>query len=343
MIGYLDSYPALQLAWPRALGCGEQHEQIRRTIRQAVHAATDAPANRALLIGIDQYARIDIPSLAGCVNDTYLISQLLQEAEFPVENIRMLHNDRATATNIRDRLEWLLDDVEDDSFRFLFVSAHGHQLESYGAGETADRLDECICPYDYDYSVESAILDDHLYNLYAQLPLKSQFVVVIDCCHSGGMARAGSARVRGLTSPMDVAHRGLKWSRDPDTGASLWLRRSLSPSSLVPKSTLPEYTEEKQGFNVGMVYPTSARGNSNAAAENKVLYDGKDGTTRRLFRASSLRQDIDGAQNNPKPYMPVILQACAENDVALEHTDGMNTHGAFTFCLSRGISGKPLH
>ncbi len=331
-IGYLDSFEALQLAWPRALGCGKQHEQIRRTIRRAVHAATNAPPNRALLIGIDQYARPDIPPLAGCVNDTYLVSQILQEAEFPVEHIRMLHNDRATAANIRDRLAWLLDDVSDGDFRFLFVSCHGHQLESYGAGETADRLDECLCPYDYEYSVESAILDDHLYNLYAQLPQKSQFVVVLDCCHSGGMARAGNARIRGLTSPMDVAHRGLIWDPGERNGSGYWLRRSLSPKSLVKNADKSEFIREKNDFKVNAELPSSVH-----TARDKAGYVGRDGTTRRLFRALSLRQKKHSVpkEGRPGPYMPVILQACEENDVALEHTDGMSTHGAFTFCLAR--------
>jgi len=322
-MGYLDCFPTRQLVWPKLLAASLGRPQsVEEYLRDAVRDAMETPRHRALLIGIDEYERAEIPSLAGATSDTYLMSRILQEQGLSKSNIRVLHNHRATAAAIRDRIEWLLDDVDDGEFRILYFSGHGHQLESYGPQETADRLDECLCPYDYDYSIQSAILDDHLHQLYAQLPLTSQFVVILDCCHSGGMTRAGGRRVRGITAPMDIAHRGLHWNGER------WERSSTT-------ETLRNSRDKADwgGFSVESEVPENG---------NPEAYTGLAGTSRRLFRGMSLRPHPKVDAGNSAPYLPVILQACAENEAAEEHSDGLNSYGAFTFCLAQVLSDEGI-
>lgn len=340
--GYLDHYNCRQLVWPSFFE--SRPRPIAGTVRRFIRSATESPDHRALLIGIDHYQRPDIPSLGGCVNDTFLMSALLQEQGFPVENIRLLHNDRATAARIHDRLDWLLDDIDPGEFRLLFFSGHGNQLESWGVGESVDRMDECLCPYDYDYNIRTAIMDDQIYDLYAQLPYDSQFVMILDCCHSGGMARSGGGRIRGLGSPLDIAHRGLIWLPERANERGMWTSRS-SQDDVAQGRDLKRLREARKNLDIlhSTTLPESARGESNA--EQRRKYVGEQGTLRRLGRALSLRRTVGGYGSDEDkepamtetrgPYLPVILQACNESEVALEHQDGHVEYGAFTFVLDR--------
>ena len=87
---------------------------------------------RALLIGINEYPSA-ADRLEGCVNDVFLVSALLQEPGFEPEDIRVVLDERATAAGIRDRLDWLLDDVNAGDVRVLYYSGHGAQMPVYGA------------------------------------------------------------------------------------------------------------------------------------------------------------------------------------------------------------------
>ena len=46
------------------------------------------------------------------------------------------------------------------------------------------------------------------------------------------------------------------------------------------------------------------------------------------------------------PYLPVILEACQERELAYEHRDGTSSFGAFTFALARVLRaagrGRPI-
>ena len=342
-IGYLDRFETRRLVWPQALYPGQR--PLSGIIRRSLRPHGDPQDHRALLIGIDHYGRSDIPSLEGCVNDTYLISALLQETGFPVENIRLLHNERADSAAIRDRLDWLLDDVDPGGFRLLYFSGHGHQLEGYGVGETVDRLDECLCPHDYDYTPATAILDDHILSLYSQLPYESQFAIILDCCHSGGMSRSGSARMRGLGSPLDVAHRGLVWNWDKKHQRGAWIRPAADSRELTRGDGRKRFDHAKDRLTLRNVQlPETAAPGKNLSFVNKDDYVGRNGTLRRFGRAISLRRQVAPdcpsppsyiKEGTPGPFLPVIVSACAEDDVALEHQDGHVTYGAFTFALDR--------
>ena len=264
---------------------------------------------RALLVGINEHEESSY-NLAGCVNDVFLMSQELQSLGFEEKDIRVVLNDRATADGIRDRLEWLLGDVKGGDTRFLFYSGHGARLSSYGQGDVIDRRDETLVPHDFDWSPERSITDDDFYELYSQLPYDASFVAIFDCCHSGGLTRASSTRVRGLSPPDDIRHRGICWDADSES----WQARSLGHD-----------------------------------CRNKDFvrrFVGRDRTpTRRLGHASTLRslskrrferrkKELSeiGAENEG-PYMPLLLYACQEDELAFEHREANTSYGAFTYSL----------
>ncbi|HEX6883869.1 MAG TPA: caspase family protein [Planctomycetota bacterium] len=273
--------------------------------------AKPKPRRRALLVGINDYPNA-ADRLEGCVNDVFLMSALLQECGFEAEDIRVCLDRRATARGILERLEWLLDDPRPGDQLVFYYSGHGAQLPSYGAGDTVDRKDETLVPWDFDWSLERCVTDDQLYALYSQLPYGTQLVALFDCCHSGGIHRAGAPRARGLNPPDDIRHRDLRW----DAKAEMWTERSLA------------LTERSADFSDD--------------EEARTAYYGEGGATTRLGRGSRVRAlaaaDYDAAKKAAGgapvgPYLPVIIEACAEQQLAYEYRHGAISHGAFTYSL----------
>lgn len=277
-------------------------------------AASGSHQQRALIIGIDQYPAEDM-RLEGCVNDAFLMSELLQENGFEADNIRLLLNRRATTEEIWRRLEWLLSGTRAGQQRVLCFSGHGAQLADYGSDEKVDRVDECLVPYDFDWTAERAITDDRFHALYSQLPYDASFVAILDCCHSGGMTRSGGARARGLSPPDDIRHRTMRWCEQ----SGCWIYRT-PPSS------------------------KDLRGNSRT---REIGYLGGNGQ-RRLFRATDVlsmgNREFNARRRelaHHSPYLPVILQACEEDQLAYEYRHGATPYGAFSYSLAQTLRASP--
>ncbi len=279
-----------------------------RTTRKAERAT---PQQRALLVGIADYPDAN-SRLEGPVNDVFSMSATLQELGFSPDSIRVVLNDRATAAGIRERLKWLLADAQAGDQLVFYFAGHGAQVPGYGRGSEVDHVDECLVPWDFDWSKGNAIADDEFAALYAQLPYACQFVSVLDCCHAGGMARAGGLRARGLTPPDDVRHRMLRWDR----ATQMWLpRRRLEQMTAAEAQTLK-------------------------AGKDRDAWLGQSGSMRRLGRGTSLWLPTDKAFRRAKaahlhegPYVPVLIEACKEEQFAYEYRHGVVSHGAFTFSL----------
>jgi hypothetical protein len=266
---------------------------------------------RALLVGINDYPNPD-DRLEGCVNDVFRMSATLQEIGFDSENIRVLLNERATALAIRERFAWLLEDPQPGDQRVFFYSGHGAQIPDYNSDEIIDHTDETFVPYDFDWeNKETHLTDDDFSDLYAQLPYGMTFAAFLDCCHSGGMTRAGGAKVRGLNPPDDIRHRMLRW--DPED--EVWVPRDLGK-----ERQLPRHLRET------------------------VAYTGKNGATNRILRGVPLRtlardkkhRDLREREHGHEgPYLPLIFEACAEGEYAYEYRDGVTSYGAFTYFLTK--------
>lgn len=309
--GYADHDPAAYLSHPDAIDqvwrsiVTKRPATLSRSLASLKKAAVK-PKRRALLVGINGYPD-PADRLEGCVNDVYLMSEVLQEQGFDPKDIRVVLNERATAGGIRERLEWLLDGAGKDDQRFFFYSGHGAQLPGYGGREEVDHVDECLVPFDFDWSKEKAVTDDWFCRLYSQLPYDTNFTAVLDCCHSGGMTRNGALKVRGLDPPDDIRHRSLKWDRK----RSMWVPRELA---LAGKELVDE--------------------------GEKAHYLGSTGAERRLGLAVPLWTSADNfrkatrAYGHSGPYTPILLEACREEEYSYEYRHGVTSYGAFTYCLA---------
>lgn len=267
---------------------------------------------RALLVGINDYPD-PANRLEGCINDVFTMSAVLQDCDFRPEEIRTCLDSRATAEGILGRLQWLLDNAGPGDELVFYYSGHGARIPEYGDNFEPDRHVEALVPWDFDWTPERAIADDQIWQLYAQLPYDTRLVMIFDCCHSGGIHRDGGARARGITPPDDIRHRELKWDRK----AQMWVQRSFTRLNrdFAPKSEA-------------------------ATAER---FFGADGTTERLGRASMVRglssrqyqalkaSDPEAARG---PYLPLIIEACGEDQFSYEYRHGATSYGAFTFSLA---------
>jgi hypothetical protein len=318
---YLGHAAAVSDAWRRILTPPAKSRAMGEKIFEAsMRSGTSAggkrapkptPNRKALLIGINEYPD-PAAKLEGCVNDVFRMSATLQESGFSPDDIRVVLDSRATADGILDRMHWLLDDTRDADERFLFYSGHGAQMPALNPRGEADRLDECLCPVDFDWTSQRTITDKRFRELYTQLPYGARFVAMFDCCHSGGMTRDGKGRPRGLTPPDDIRHRSLRW----DAESQMWVprewvskQRELATRA-VDKGTVPNaFGMSRLGF------AASLRGHD----------DRKYDAARRAY----------GHQG---PYLPVLLYACRESQLAAEYRHGVTSYGAFTYCLTEMLS-----
>ncbi|MEP6699190.1 MAG: caspase family protein [Verrucomicrobiota bacterium] len=281
--------------------------------KEATAAVASRTPKRALLVGINNYPNAD-DRLEGCVNDVFKMSATLQQIGFDPENIRVLLDERATAAAIRERFAWLLEDPQPGDQRVFFYSGHGAQIPDYNSDEIVDHTDETFVPYDFDWNDQSTHLtDDSFSDLYAQLPYETAFVVFLDCCHAGGMTRAGGAKVRGLNPPDDIRHRMLKWNWEDE----LW-----EPRQLGEERDLPQHLRETRA------------------------YTGENGATNRILRGVPLRtlahdkdtRDLREREHGHQgPYLPLIFEACSENQYAYEYRDGVTAYGAFTYFMTKAL------
>lgn len=146
---------------------------------------------RAVLVGVDEYERSDIPSLRGCVNDVLLVRWLLKTCfDVPNEDLRVLVNSRATKENIVRRLGAVLDRSEPGDLVIFYFSGHGTQVRDRDGDELRDALDEVICPYDMDWDRGTYLVDDDLDAALESLRPGVMMEAIFDCCFWGAGARS---------------------------------------------------------------------------------------------------------------------------------------------------------
>jgi hypothetical protein len=140
---------------------------------------------RALSVGINYPGQS--AELRGCVNDSYMIKNLL-EVRYGFEDITLLLDNDATTENIRKALHALVDGAKPGDVIFFHYSGHGSQVfnQRDDAGDNeVDGLDEIICPVDLDWK-EKIIRDDELREIFDRVPNGVNLTVFLDCCNSGG-------------------------------------------------------------------------------------------------------------------------------------------------------------
>jgi hypothetical protein len=117
----------------------------------AVAQAAPSPEAKktAVVIGIGEYQGRTV-SLPGSAGDAAIIRDVLLRDGWEDANIKYLVNENATAANIREALQWLVDQSTDDGFSVFGYSGHVKQKtgDEDGDGEVND---EFLWPHDNDF------------------------------------------------------------------------------------------------------------------------------------------------------------------------------------------------
>ena len=326
--GYLGHSVAVDEFWnPLSAGLlGDGVYRATRSFGSAPKSAKTTPkaSKRAVLVGINDYPD-EASRLEGCVNDVFLMSSVLQECGFDAADIHVCLDSRATTDGILERLEWLVDDPQPGDERVFYFSGHGAQIPEYGPSTEPDHHLECLVPWDFAWSAETAVTDKQIQQFYSQLPYEVQLGLIFDCCHAGSMHRDGSRKAKGISPPDDIRHREIRW----DSKREMWVPRAFKPLNT-------DWSED---------------------SDVSRQYFGLDGAVARLGRSGMLRQtsarDYEASKDTsaylPGPYLPLIIEACAENQYAYEYRHGVTSYGAFTYSLAtllrryRGKAPPDIH
>ncbi len=305
--GYLDHPNTISSVWH--VLAKQPDKTIAARAIDLVPVTPPPPKKRALLVGINKYPD-PAHQLEGCVNDVYLMSSLLQESGFAAEDIRIVLDERATRDAILERFRWLLEVERDgnaETERVFYYSGHGVQIPSYGVDGKVDHLEDGLVPVDFDWQKCNAITDRDLAGLYTQLPYDTEFLAIFDCCHSGGLVKSMHHSIRTLPLPDDIRHRLQFWDKQTQT----WKNRDFKP----------------------LIHGLSK--------EDQIAYTGSNGATYKLGRAVPFRtansQEYDRLRKEHGhcgPYLPIVFEACREDQYSYEYADGSIKNGAFTYVLA---------
>lgn len=116
-------------------------------VAQAVPA--DNAKKTAVVIGIGEYQGAT-KSLPGSAGDAAIIREALLRNGWEDANIKMLVNEGATASDIRDATAWLVDQSAEDSFSVFAYSGHVKQKPGDEDGD-GEGNDEFLWPHDNDF------------------------------------------------------------------------------------------------------------------------------------------------------------------------------------------------
>ncbi len=165
--------------------------------------------NRGLLVGINAYPGGN--ELHGCVNDvTDMADFLVSHCDFNESDVRIITDSRATTDAIKDRLKWLVDGAKAGDRLIFHYSGHGAQFPIRDADGKVTRVDECICPVDFDWSEAHAIRDKEFNQLFSTVSKGVIFTWVSDSCFSGDLAKEflqPNRKIKSMPMPADIAWR----------------------------------------------------------------------------------------------------------------------------------------
>jgi hypothetical protein len=239
---------------------------------------------KALLVGINNY---DGCPLRGCVNDTLRLGDfLVMHRDFSHDNVRMLHDERATTANILERLEWLLHKAAPGDVLVYQESGHGTQVPTRNPEGEMDGLDEVFCPYDFNWQDEYMIRDKQFFQMFSLIPNGVRLFWISDSCHSGDMTRNMPRRIytsKTFKRPPDIA-----WRNDSAKRKNLRSYRSAGSVGLP---------------NVGYISgcrsdQTSADTQDNSGKPCGALTDHLVNALERLPRETTLKSLVDSVSLN---------------------------------------------
>ncbi len=154
----------------------------------------------ALIVGIDNYPT-PLPALDGCVNDATAFSNYLSDwckANSYTYKVQTLFNEQALRENVTNAFS-VFNAATDADTCVLYYSGHGSQQKApVEFWDEADGLSETLVCIDSRNAGNRDLIDKELTYLIGKATKgkRNQFIVVMDCCHSGSNTRDMATKSR---------------------------------------------------------------------------------------------------------------------------------------------------
>jgi hypothetical protein len=155
-----------------------------------VHAPV-LPSNHALIITVSEYRRSPLP---GVLTDRKLGNELAQRFGVPAKNIVELSEQQVTREGLKQALANMNQVIMPGDRLYVYFSGHGARFFSKATGKCA----ESIVMQDM-----RVVTNTEFAAMLKPLSAKTdKTIVMLDSCHSGGVAQAASSRGVGPMSQM---------------------------------------------------------------------------------------------------------------------------------------------
>jgi len=262
-----------------------------------------AAEDRALLVGINDYADQRIRDLRGCEDDVQAVRLMLtQTFGFREVQIKVLLSRAATRRAIVDAFnDWLIAGTKPGDRVVFFVSSHGSQMKD-ASGDETDGRDEVLCPADYNAETQAnAIVDDEIAVWLGRLDGRN-VTVIVDACHSGSISKDIGGTLYGVETIETL--NGVPKYIDPPGKDVFW-----TPGGAVAEATPADVGKPAQGGGALGATPVGGGGGIvDEAGANYVLFT----ACADFQRAEEILVPVGGVQKR---------------------------RGAFTWMLARGAAG----
>jgi hypothetical protein len=149
------------------------------------------PSNHALIITVSEYRRSPLP---GVVNDRKLGNELARRFGVPPQNIVELSEEQVTREGLKQALAGMNQSIMPGDKLYIYFSGHGARYFNKASG----KCTESIVMQDM-----KVVTNTEFAGMLKPLTAKAdKTVVMLDSCHSGGVAQAASSRDIGSGTEM---------------------------------------------------------------------------------------------------------------------------------------------
>src|SRR5579859_2067385 len=146
-------------------------------------SAPTLPSNHALIITVSEYQRSPLP---GVLTDRKLANELARRFGVPTENIVELSEQQVTREGLKQALASMSRVIMPGDKLYVYFSGHGARFFSKVTGQCM----ESIVMQDMH-----VVTNTEFANMLKPLSAKTdKTIVMLDSCHSGGVAQAASSR-----------------------------------------------------------------------------------------------------------------------------------------------------
>ena len=171
--------------WGIALGCLASSSGVfAQSAGQSTGLrAPQLPSNHALIITVSEYQRSPLP---GVLNDRKLANELARRFGVPAHNIVELSEQQVTREGLKEALADMNQVIMPGDKLYVYFSGHGARFFSKATGQCT----ESIVMQDMH-----VVTNTEFANMLKPLSAKTdKTIVMLDSCHSGGVAQAAGAR-----------------------------------------------------------------------------------------------------------------------------------------------------